>query len=83
MKPLVPQELRDYAGRDWGAPQRLARQERARQPIDRKVAIAVALYEAARAARPGWPDEATRRADLDVHLRVRALLDKAAGVGIR
>jgi hypothetical protein len=81
MVELDPSGLRAYARRDWGAPERLARQERARQPIEQKVRLAIELYEATRATRPDWPDEATRRADLASHLRVRALLDKAAHVG--
>jgi hypothetical protein len=83
MDRLDREELRAYAARDWGAPERLARQARARQPIEEKVRIAIALYEAAKATRPDWPDEATRRADLDSHLRVRALLDRASHVGAR
>ena len=83
MTTLDPDALRAYAARDWDAPARLARQARAALPIARKVEIAIALYEAARATRPGWPDEATRRADLEDHLRVRALLDRASHVGAR
>lgn len=83
MTRLDPAHLREYARRDWGAPERLARRARAAQPVEEKVRIAVELYEAARAAVPGWPDEATRRADLESHLRVRALLDKAPHVGAR
>jgi len=80
---LDPEELREYARRDWGAPGRLARAQRARQPVARKIKVSVELYESARAARSDWPDEATRRADYASHLRVRALLDKAAHVGTR
>lgn len=76
-------DLRAYAHRDWGAPARLARRERVRLPVERKVQLAVQLYEAARAARPGWPDEETRRSDLATHQRVRSLLDRAAHVGHR
>lgn len=83
MRPLDPTELREYARRDWDAPQRLARRARAEQPLARKIRLAVELYEAARSAKPHWPDEATRRADLQSHLRVRALLDEAAHVGAR
>lgn len=83
MDRLDPDELRAYAARDWGAPERLAREERARRPTEEKVRIAIQLYEAAKATRPEWPDEATRRADLDSHLRVRALLDRARHVGAR
>ena len=83
MSRLDPETLRRYAQRDWSAPERLARIHRARQPIDQKVNMAIELYEAARRTRPEWPDEATRRADFEAHLRLRALLDKAADVGTR
>ena len=76
-------DLREYARRDWGAPARLARRQRATLPIEQKVRLAIELYEAARATRADWPDHATRRADLATHLRVRALLDRAAHVGAR
>ena len=56
------EELRSYAGRDWGAPERLARAHRVKQPIEQKVRLAIALYEAARNTNPGWPSEAVRRA---------------------
>ncbi len=80
--PRLDQEaLRRYARRDWLAPARRARVERARLPIERKVQLAIELYEAARATSPGWPDEVTRRADLDNHLRLKAMLDRAAHVG--
>lgn len=80
---LKAAELREYAGRDWGLPARLALRRRSRLPVAEKVRLATALYEAARATRPGWPSEADRRADLAAHLRVRALLDAAAHVGRR
>lgn len=83
MPRLDPDDLRAYANRDWRAPERLARAERARLPLEQKVRLAIELYEAARATRPDWPDEATRRADLESHLQVRALLDRAADVGAR
>ena len=81
MAELDPDGLREYARRDWGAPERLARRERARQPVEQKVRLAIEMYETSKASRPDWPDEATRQADLASHLRVRALLDKAAHVG--
>ena len=83
MSLLDPQELRNYASRDWQAPERLARRQRARQPVDVKVALAIQLYEAARATRRDWPDESTRQADRSSHERVCALLAKAAHVGSR
>ena len=78
---LNPGDLRRYAQRDWGAPERLARPERACASVDEKVRIAVALYEATRRMRPDWPDDATRHLDLQAHLRLRSLLDRARHVG--
>ena len=36
-------ELRNYAGRDWGMPERLARKRRARLPVEEKVRLAIDL----------------------------------------
>ena len=83
MPPLDVTDLRDYAGRDWGMPERLARSRRVKLPVAQRVRLAIDLYEAARATRPEWPSEALRRADLATHQRVRALLDRAAHVGRR
>lgn len=80
---LDPAELRAYARRDWGAPERLSRRRNANLPVADKVRLAIDLSAAARATRPDWPDDAARRADLETHLRVRALLDHAAHVGAR
>ena len=80
---LKAAELREYARRDWGAAAWLARRKRATLPVSQKLALAIDLYEATRATRPGWPDDATPRADLASHQRVRALLDRAAHVGAR
>jgi hypothetical protein len=49
--------------------------------VNERVRLAIGLYEAAKATNPGWPDEATRRADLDAHLRLKRLLHEAADVG--
>jgi len=80
---LDPEDLRAYARRDWGAPERLARWARAHQPVAEKVRIAIELYESAKRMRPDWPDEAERHRDFEAHLRLKALLDKAANVGAR
>lgn len=80
---LKAADLREYAGRDWGAPARLAQRHRAALPVERKVRLAIDLYEAVRATRPDWPDDAARRDDLATHRRVRALLDRAPHVGTR
>lgn len=76
-------ELRSYASRDWGLPERLARKGRAMLPVQQKVRLAIDLYEAARVTRPEWPSDSIRRADLATHQRVRALLDRASHVGRR
>jgi hypothetical protein len=83
MTRLDPDALRAYARRDWAGPARLARRARAALSVEERVRLSIELYEAARATRPGWPDEATRREDLEHHLRLRALLDRAADVGRR
>ena len=80
---LDPNDLRAYARRDWAAPERLARRERASLPVAERVRIAIALYEAARATNPSWPDAETRRADFETHVRVKALLARACDVGGR
>lgn len=80
---ICPEDLRRYARRDWGAPERLARSSRAAQPIAKKIELAIALYEAARSTTPEWPDTAARKRDLASHVRVRALLSKAVHVGTR
>jgi hypothetical protein len=78
---LDPEDLRRYAQRDWSAPERLARRQRVGLPLAERVRIGIGLYEAAKATNPAWPDEATRRADFEAHLRLKALLDEAAHVG--
>lgn len=79
--PFDVTDLRGYPSRDWRIPERLARRQRAGLPVEQKTRLAIDLYEAARATRPEWPDEAIRRADLATHQRVRVLLDRAAHVG--
>ena len=76
-------DLRSYARRDWGAPERLARVDRVNLPVEQKVRLAIDLYEAVRNTNPGWPSEADRRADFAAHRRLRALLDRATHVGRR
>lgn len=83
MPRLDPEDLRRYARRAWDSPERLARRRRAQQPVEHKVQIAIELYEATKSIRPDWPDDDTRQADFDAHLRLRALLDRAANVGTR
>ncbi|MCB9684493.1 MAG: hypothetical protein H6738_05205 [Alphaproteobacteria bacterium] len=79
---LDPSDLVSWATRDWEAPERLSREARARLPVEDKVRIAISLYEAALAT-AGKPDDRARLADLEHHLRVKALLTRAAHVGRR
>lgn len=81
--PLDPAELRAFARRDWGAPERLARAERVARSPERCFELAWELYLAARFACPGWPSEEDRRRDFEHHLAMRALLDRAGHVGRR
>jgi len=76
--PLDPEHLRAYARREWSRPQALARRDRANMTVHERVAMAIALYEAARATRPGWPTDQDRLRDLEHHLRMNRLLDQAA-----
>ena len=75
---IDPEHLRLYAQRDWSRPETLARKDRAAMSVGERVAMAIALYEAARATRPGWPTDQDRLRDLEHHLRMNRLLDKAA-----
>ena len=81
MPRLDPDDLRAYAARDWNAIDAETRRRRARLPVAKKVELAVALYEAARATRPDGSDDDARREDLAAHLRVKTLLDRASHVG--
>ena len=80
---LDPNDLRAYAARDWAAPERLARQARALQPVSHKVALGIELYEAARNTQPGWPSDEVRKGDLECHIRLRQALRRAPHVGTR
>jgi hypothetical protein len=80
---LDPDDLRAYAARDWAAPERLSLRARVALPLEEKIRISIALYEAMKETRPDWPDEMDRRQDLETHLRLRALLNRAAHVGAR
>lgn len=83
MPVLDPDDLRAYARRDWTAPERLSRAARAEQPVERKVELAIALYEAARRTTPTPIWEAARREDFEHHRRLKRLLHRARHVGAR
>lgn len=75
---LDPDDLRAYARRDWDAPERLSRAARAAETVAQRVERSKQLYAAMRRTKPGWPTKSDRLEDLRHHLRVKALLDRAA-----
>lgn len=79
MPRLDPDDLRAYAARDWS----ITNVARAREPVSVRVGLGIALYEAMRTTRPGWPTDQDRIRDLESHCRVRSLLDRARHVGAR
>ncbi len=83
MTRLDPDELRAFANRDWTGFDRVTREARAALSVQEKVRLAIELYESARRTRPDWPSDDDRRADLEAHLRMKALLQRAAHVGRR
>ena len=66
---------RAFALRDWdgfgAAKERWWVEEKRRTGVPGAVKAASALLAQARAARPDWPSEVERRADRDMHLRLR------------
>lgn len=72
-----------FAGRDWAA----IEEEKARFWVERKramtpaaaLAAADALRQFARRAKPDWPDDEERAADLEVHVRVGEALRAVPG----
>lgn len=73
----------ELLARDYGLLDRLTLADRARRPVEEKVAVAIALHEAMRTTRPGWPSESDRLADLREHQRVAELLWRARHVAAR
>lgn len=80
------EDIRQFVGRDraavsdakaayWAA-------HKATMSVDDAIAVGVALRDLALAARPEWPDEATRREDADSHRRVGEAL-RAVGRSTR
>lgn len=72
--------LREFAARNWRIAERDAasffagrRQERA----DESLRVSSLLWQHMKAVRPDWPDAASRAADLEQHIRIKALLDRA------
>ena len=72
-------DIRAYVVRDWDL---LARTATVRHPED-SLAVADTLREQARAQVFAWPAPEERRADFESHVRVAALLERAARVRSR
>ena len=83
MPRLDAEDLRAWAARDWGAPERLARRHRARMPAAEKARLSIEMYEAALAMIGDRDMAAERWRDLECHRRLRAILDRAAHVCAR
>ena len=73
MKSWRAEDVRAYVARDWEALERTATVRDAAASI----AVADALRAQARAQVSGWPHAEDRRADLESHVRVAALLSRA------
>lgn len=80
---LETKGLRDFVQRNWAATERADRLARARRTVDEKVRLGIEMYESMRRTLPDWPTETQRREDLEAHIRLRHLLDKATNVGSR
>jgi hypothetical protein len=79
---MDPDDIRAYANRDRSELQRLKRQHGADLIRDGGTDAAFravwALYLHAQAMHPGWPDERQRAEDLEHHIRLKKLLDRAS-----
>lgn len=79
---MDPDDIRAYARRDRSELQRLKRQRGADLIRDGGTDAAFravwALYEHVRTLRPDWPDEQQRAEDLQHHIRLKQLLDRAS-----
>jgi hypothetical protein len=81
---VQPRDARAYVERGWSEAERLKREHWAREYRARgsvaTVDAAQALWAHMRAARPDWPTDADRGADLDHHVALKRSIDRAARV---
>lgn len=75
--------MREFAARNWRIAERDAttffagrRQVRA----DESLRVSSLLWQHMKAVRPDWPDAESRAADLEHHIRIKALIDRASRV---
>lgn len=75
--------LREFAARNWRIAERDSasffagrRQVRA----DESLRVSNLLWQHMKAVRPDWPDAVSRAADLEHHIMVKALIDRASRV---
>ena len=82
-----PKDLAAFVDRDWGRVRASkeaywAQTTRERGPLQ-GLRAGAALWEHARSGDPSWPDERTRQADLEHHIRMCALLRRLEHVFTR
>lgn len=78
---MTAAEIREYLARDWELIERV----KTHQWIEQKAKLTpsavfesgAALLEYARTVRPDWPNMTDRQADLDAHVRLADLLQRA------
>lgn len=77
-------DLRAYLERDWTAVEASKREHWAREFATRgaeaTLEVAEALRRHVRSLRPEWPTEQERREDLEHHVALKRLIDRAARV---
>lgn len=80
---MDPSHLREYANRDWGAAERLDarhwRDEIASRGASATLEASQALRRHMELVRPDFPSAEERNADLQDHIAVKRMLDRAAG----
>lgn len=78
---LKPADVRAFMERPWGlleAATEEHRAERAQEDPEWAWHTAQALREEVRRLNPGWPTEEDRARDLEHHVKLKALIDRAS-----
>lgn len=75
--------LREFAARNWRVAERDAASFFAGRRLgcaDESLRVSSLLWQHMKAVRPDWPDAVSRAADLEHHIRIKALIDRASRV---
>jgi hypothetical protein len=79
---MDPADIRAFAHRDYALLEHLKEEHRARrfreQGADATLTVAEALFEHARQVAPDFPSERYRQEDLEHHIRLKRLVERAA-----